>query len=874
MPRRCGRAARSAVITVTAAACLTLVTAAPGTAAQAGPARAVAARAAGAPATGGISWPEAQRQADSLVSQLTLDEKISLVHGDTFGPPGFAGHVPGIPRLGIPDLYLSDGPNGVGNGNTGVTAFPVAEADAASFDTGLVQRYGAALGAEQIGKGHNVALSPTINILRVPYWGRAAETFGEDPYLTSQMAVAEVKGLQSQHVIATTKHFAGNNQETYRLGVNPDDNNVNEYISQRVLNEIYFPGFKAAVQQGGTGAVMCAYNQVNGEYSCQNGDLLASALKAAWDFDGFVVSDWFDATKDTVQAANAGLDMEMPLGTHFGDPLKQAIADGQVPLSRLDDMVRRILAAEIKIGLFDHPVASPPLADVSTPAHRQLATQIAEQGSVLLKNGRGVLPFGGNVRSVAVIGYDAGDHFQFTEGGSGAVVPSELVSPLQGITARAGPAVKVTYAQGTLGDVALPALPSSALSPSSGTGPGLTGTYYGNTDFSGTPVATQTDPVPAVNGAPSIPGLPAAWSVRWTGTLTAPTSGAYRFSVSGNGAFRVFVGGKLIASSAYADFATLAQGTADLTAGRPAPITIEYAAIQAIGPATLSIGWQAPDPAMVAQAVQAARSSDVAVVFVNDVTGEGSDRSTLAIPGDQDQLIAAVAAANPRTVVVLSTGGAVLMPWLGQVAGVIESWYPGQEFGTAIAALLWGDADPSGRLPMTFPASDAQAHASVNFPGTIAPGPSGPQPTVTYTEGIDVGYRWYDARGQTPLFPFGYGLSYTTFRYSGLQAEPAGRGATVRVRVTNTGQRAGADVVELYVGLPASAGEPPRQLKGFAKVGLAPGAATVVSFTLGPSALSIWDGAGGGWVLRPGTYRAMIGDSSSDIRATAAFQLR
>jgi beta-glucosidase len=297
-------------------------------------------------------------------------------------------------------------------------------------------------------------------------------------------------------VIATTKHFAGNNQETYRLGINPDDNNVNEYISQRALNEIYYPGFKAAVQQGGTGAVMCAYNQVDGEYSCQNGDLLASALKAAWNFDGFVVSDWFDATKNTVQAANAGLDMEMPLGTHFGDPLKQAIADGQVPLSRLNDMVRRILTAEIKVGLFDHPVANPPLANVSTPAHRQLAAEIAEQGSVLLKNDRGVLPFGGGVHSVAVIGYDAGDHFQFTEGGSGAVIPSELVSPLQGITARAGPAVKVTYAQGTLGDVTLPALPGSALAPSAGTGPGLTGTYYGNTDFSGTPVATRTDPVP------------------------------------------------------------------------------------------------------------------------------------------------------------------------------------------------------------------------------------------------------------------------------------------------------------------------------------------------------------------------------------------
>jgi beta-glucosidase len=867
-----GKVVRSAAAAAAAAAaCLTMVAVAPGAAARATPAASAAAPGAGAQATGGVSWKDAQREADGLVSQLTLDEKISLVHGDTFGPPGFAGHVPGIPRLGIPDLYLSDGPNGVGNGNTGVTAFPVAEAGAASFDTGLVQQFGAALGAEHIGKGHNEALAPTINILRVPYWGRVAETFGEDPYLTSQMAVAEVKGIQSQHVIATPKHFAGNNQETYRLGVNPDGNNVNEFISQRALNEIYFPAFKAAVQQGGTGAVMCAYNQVNGEYSCQNGYLLAAALKAAWGFDGFVVSDWFDATKDAVKAANAGLDLEMPLGTHFGDPLKQAIADGQVPLSRLDDMVRRILAAEIEVGLFDHPVTSPPLADVSTPAHRQLAAEIAEQGSVLLKNDRGVLPFGSQVHSVAVVGYDAGSNFQFTEGGSGAVIPSELVSPLQGITARAGSAVKVTYAQGTLGDVALPALPGTVLTPSSGTGPGLTGTYYGNTDFSGTPVATQVDATPSVNGPPAIPGLPPAWSVRWTGTLTAPTSGAYRFSVSGNGAFKVFVGGKLVAQSAYADFATLAQGMADLTAGQPVPITVEYAAIQAIGPATLSIGWHAPDPAMVAQAVAAARGSDVAVVFVNDVTGEGSDRSSLAIPGDQDQLIAAVAAANPRTVVVLNTGGAVLMPWLRQVAGVIESWYPGQEFGTAIAALLWGDVNPSGRLPMTFPASDAQAHASANFPGTIVSGPSGAQPTVTYAEGIDVGYRWYDAMGQTPLFPFGYGLSYTAFRYSGLQVARAGHGAVVHVRVTNTGRRAGADVVELYVGMPAATGEPPRQLKGFAKVGLAPGASTEVSFTLSPAALSVWDN--GGWVLRPGSYRAMVGDSSSGIRAGAAFQV-
>jgi beta-glucosidase len=824
---------------------------------------------------GGGGWASASRQASVLVQQLTLDEKISLVHGDQFGSAGFAGHVPGIPRLGIPDLYLADGPNGVGDGATGVTAFPVAESDAASFDPGLAQQYGAALGAEQSGKGNNQALAPTINILRVPYWGRVAETFGEDPYLTSQMAAAEVRGIQSQHVIATPKHFAGNDQETYRLGISPDSNNVNENISARALNEIYYPAFKAAVQQGGAGAVMCAYNQVNGNYSCQNGDLLAGALKAAWKFGGFVVSDWFDAVKDTVKAANAGMDMEMPLGTHFGDALKQAIAAGQVPMSRLNDMVHRILTAEIEVGLLAHPVTRPPQANVSTPAHRQLAAQIAEQGSVLLKNSQGVLPLSGGVHSVAVIGYDAGGHFQYTEGGSGAVSSSELVTPLQGITSRAGSAAKVSYAQGTLGDVALPAVPGSAFTPSSGTGPGLTATYYGNTTFSGTPVATQVDPAPAVSGTPSVPGLPAAWSARWTGTITAPGSGAYRFSVSGNGAFRVLIGGKLIAGTPYADFATLGQGIADLTAGKPVPITVEYAAIAAIGPSSLSIGWSAPDPAMVAQAVTAAKNSGVAVVFVNDVTGEGSDRSTLAIPGDQDQLIAAVAAANPHTVVVLNTGGAVLMPWLGKVAGVIESWYPGQEFGTAIAALLWGDVSPAGHLPMTFPASDAQARSSITWPGTIVTGPSGAQPTVTYNEGIDVGYRWYDANGQAPLFPFGYGLSYTSFGYSGLQVPPVTDGrhpVVAHVRVTNTGHRAGADVVQLYLRMPASAGEPPQQLKAFDKVTLAPGASTVVPLVLSPSALQTW--GSGGWVTQPGTYQVMVGSSSRDIHATATFQAR
>jgi beta-glucosidase len=420
------------------------------------------------------------------------------------------------------------------------------------------------------------------------------------------------------------------------------------------------------------------------------------------------------------------------------------------------------------------------------------------------------------------------------------------------------------------------------LTPASGTGSGLTATYYANTTFSGTPVVTRVEPTPTVNGTPSITGLPAAFSATWTGTLTPATSGRYGFSASGNGAFKVFVDGRLMGQTYYADFPALDQGVINLTAGHPVSIKVEYAAINGIGAASLNVGWQPPDPSVQAQAVQAAKSSDVAVIFANDVTGEGSDRSTLALPGDQDQLIEAVAAANPHTVVVLNTGGAVLMPWLDKVAGVIESWYPGQEFGTAIAALLWGDVNPAGRLPMTFPASDAQVRASVNWPGTILTTPAGPQPTVDYTEGIDVGYRWYQATGQTPLFPFGYGLSYTSFAYHDLRVFPADRDARagdhhhhglvdVHLRVTNTGSRAGADVVELYLGMPAGAGEPPRQLKGFDRIWLEPGASTDVSFTLDEPSLSIWEN--GSWAVPRGTYQVMAGQSSADILASASFHV-
>ncbi|NJC68633.1 glycosyl hydrolase [Planosporangium thailandense] len=801
------------------------------------------------------------QRADRLLARMTLDEKIAMVHGVQVPPTARrAGQVPGNRRLGIPDLVLADGPNGVGNGNTGVTAFPTENANAAAWDPTLTHAYGRALGAEQAGKGHNVALAPTLNILRTPLWGRAPEAFTEDPYLNGQTAAAEVSGIQRQHVIATPKHFVANNQETGRQGVPVlGGPTVDELISQRALQEIYYPGFAASVHQGGAGAVMCAYNRINGVYACENPQTLGT-LKAGWGFDGFVMSDWAFATHDTVAAANAGMDQEMPLGTHFGNALKEAVLSGAVPMSRLDDMVRRILTAMFRIGVFDHPVSGNEAAMVSSPAHRLLARRIAEQGSVLLRNEHGALPLdAGRLRSLAVIGADAGDATQIGEGGSGTVVPSGLVTPLAGITARAGSGVRVSYAPGTLGAGPLPVLPASRLTPAAGSGPGLLGTYYATPDLSGAPVATRVDRTLDTT-APPVAGLPTVWSARWTGTFTPPATGDYRFSLAAAGAYRLCVDGRQLADNKYADFpATAAPAPVHLTAGRPVPILVDYSPAQSVVGTRLHLGWQPPAPALRQRAVDAARGADAAVVFAGDAIGEGTDRTDLALPGDSDQLIHDVAAANPRTVVVLNTGAPVLMPWLHEVAGAIEAWYPGQESGNAIAALLFGDVNPSGRLPMTWPASARQGPVSSydDLHRRVEP----------YDEGILVGYRWYDATAQRPLFPFGYGLSYTTFRYSDLRIAGQGRNATVSVRVTNSGRRPGAEVAQLYLGAPPAAQEPPKQLKGYQKVTLEPGESTRVSFHLDAGSFASYDTGLQRWTVHAGTYQVMVGGSSRDVRA-------
>jgi beta-glucosidase len=795
---------------------------------------------------------------NELLGKMTLADKIQEVHGA--GGSAYVGYVPAIPDLCVPALKLEDGPGGVGDGMTGVTQLPAPVASASTWDTALATKYGQVIGAEQWGKGANVDLGPTVNIVRDPRWGRAFESYGEDPYLAGQIGASDVEGIQSTGTMAQIKHFAVYNQETNRN--TPQDNAI---IDQRTMQEIYLPQFQAAIKQANPSSIMCSYSTINGAPACQDQDTLTQVLRDQWNYQGFVTSDW-GATHSTVPSANNGLDMQMPDDSYFGAPLLQAVEDGQVSEATLNTMVRPILTEMFRFHLFTRTQTGTPASVVTSPAHSAVAQQVSEDGTVLLKNTDNILPLStATTKSIAVIGDDAGPDAMTVGGGSASVTAQSIVTPYQGISARAGSGTTVTYAQGNAPNGQLPTVPTSVLTPSSGTGTGVTGQYYDNMTLSGTPAATQNAPNVDFNwnsGSP-VSGVPATqWSAKYTGTLTPPTTGTYTFSLTSDDGSRLYINGNEVIDNWRDQASTTETGTVSLTAGQPVSIEVDY--YQDGGDDLVSLGWQPPSSvSLLQQAVDVAKSSDVAIVFASDFESEGSDLSNIDLSSDENNLIEAVAAANPNTIVVLNTGSAVTMPWLDSVKGVFEAWYPGQQDGDAIAALLFGDVDPSGKLPVTFPKSlsDVPASTTAQWPGVNG--------DVSYSEGLDVGYRWYDAKDITPLFPFGYGLSYTDFAFSDLRVNKpvidSRSDVTVTARVTNVGKRSGSEVAQLYVDDPTSAGEPPRQLKAFSKVSLAPGQSKTVTFKLDPSSFSIWNTPANAWQVLDGNYQILVGDSSSHL---------
>ncbi|WP_412731053.1 glycoside hydrolase family 3 C-terminal domain-containing protein [Dyella aluminiiresistens] len=762
-----------------------------------------------------------------------------------------------------------------------VTQLPAPVALAATWDTNLAEQYGAVVGDEQWGKGVDVDLGPTVNIVRDPRWGRAFESYGEDPYLNGYIGAGYVNGVQSTGVMAEVKHWALYNQETDR-NTSLDDVSV----SERTMQELYLPAFQIIVDHAHPASFMCSYASINGDYACQNSFLLTKVLRDQFKYPGFVVSDW-DGTHSTVASAKAGLNVEMPAGLYYGKALEQAVKSGKVSTDTIDQLVRPILVEMFRMHLFSHQPTGNIYSKVTTPAHVDVAREVAEQSAVLLKNAGNVLPLSAEkIHSIAVIGTDAGPDALTSGGGSARINADAIVTPREGIESRAGSSVTVRYAQGDVPDGPPPLVPARYLTPASGKGHGLTEQLYANTDFSGTPVATRVLPelnVQLWGKTPSAKLKQGQWSAKYSGTINPPVSGIYTFTLTSAGDAKLFVDGRQIITRPMFSTDTL-SATIELTAGRPVSLDVKYHAplgmsIADILGSSLRLGWKVPVPgnvwprkrALLEQAVHMAAKSDVAIVFASKFETEGMDLQNADLGSDLDHLISAVAAVNPHTIVVLNTGSAVTMPWLNKVAGVVEAWYPGQEDGKAIAALLFGDVNPSGKLPVTFPRSlaDVPASTQAQWPGVDG--------KVEYSEGLQVGYRWYDAKHVKPLFAFGSGLSYTSFKFSHLHVTPeeiTPQGSVeVTVEITNTGHRAGADVAQLYVGDPASTGEPEKQLRGFSKVVLEPGQTRTVSFSVPAHAFAAWSKSADGWQVADGSYRILVGDSSEHLPEQSAVRV-
>ncbi len=742
----------------------------------------------------------------------------------------------------LPPFGLRDGPNGVGDGATGVTQLPAGAALAASFSRRLAYEYGQVIGAEQRAKGMSVDFGPTVNIDRDPRWGREFESLSEDPHLAGRIAAAEIRGIQSEGVIAQVKHFDAYNQETYRN--TPLDDVI---VSRRALHEIYMPAFRYAIRHGKVGSIMCSYATVNGRYSCENQYLLTDVLRQQWGFNGFVTTDY--TALHSLAGVTAGADLELP-AHWYGRPLLAAVKAGTFTRTRINSMVTPILRQLFRFGLINHPRPATMSAMASTAAHRAISTRIAEAGTVLLKNAHHLLPLEASEK-IVVIGPAASAQVTSGGGGSAAVIPSKVISPLAGIEALAGSA-QVRYVQG---------LPTNA----------------------------ELTPIPAADLSAPFKGESHAGP--YSATLRVPQTGTYIIGLSNNchcySVASLAIDGRTLVNNPGTPPNPTYTAAIHLLKGRryrltvTGPVTTPIAKKlgrklkklpkkpQAKNPKKMAAGprdqllWAPPGVvrADIAEAVRAAKSARVAVVVVADDTeSEGADRADLRLPSAQNALVRAVAKVNPRTVVVIQAGAPIVMPWIARVPAILDTWYPGQTDGRALANVLYGKVNPSGHLPVTFPVrlADVPAASPARFPGVDG--------KVHYSPGgLLIGYRWYESKHIQPLFPFGFGLSFTRFRFSDLRLSrrrvDGVTGIRVSARVSNVGQVAGADVAQLYLGMPASSGQPPRVLVGFQRVMLAAGASKVVHFTITPR--QEWWWGHGGWTETAGTYRVYVGDSSA-----------
>jgi len=802
---------------------------------------------------------EIEKRVDALLVKMTLEEKIALLGGvNDF-------YTKAIPRLGIPSFRMSDGPLGVHDyGPT--TAYPADILLAASWDPGLARRVGASMGRDARARGVHFILAPGMNIYRSPLNGRNFEYFGEDPFLASRIAVGVIEGIQSQGVIATAKHFIANNSEYGRMDHSSD-------LDERTLHEIYLPAFEASVKEAKVGALMDAYNQVNGSFMTQNGLLNTQIAKKEWGFDGIIMSDW-GATHDGVAAATSGLDLEMPNALFMNAAtLLPAVKNGTVAEGTIDDKVRRILRKTIEFGFFDRDQTDP-----SIPLYRQeagaLALEEAREGMVLLKNENHLLPLDRKkAKTVAVLGPNAYPAV-IGGGGSSLTQPFTSVSFLEGISNIAGPETRVLYRADSAPLDTVVSHTEFVTAP--GGPPGLKGEYFDNEDLSGQPALVRTDEhIDFHWGAGSYRdgGPEDHFAARWSGYFVPSAEDDYRFYTSSDDGVRLFINDHLVIDDWRRHGETLNTYVQHLAAGKPYKIRLEY--FEVVGTATVRFGVASTSTVLSEETRKLAATADAVVLcmgFDANSEGEGADR-TFRLPGGQDNYIRQVASVNKNVVVVLTAGGNVDMSrWIDQVPAILHAWYPGEQGGTALAQLLFGDFSPSGKLPATF---ERRWEDNPTF-HSYYPQHGGKH--VEYSEGIFVGYRGYEKVGIQPLFPFGFGLSYSTFAYSGLKVTRVPQGSEALVAVTfqikNTGSRDAAEVAQVYVGdSHASVPRPAKELKGFSKISLRPGEQKEVTVFLDRRAFSYYDVAHHAWRAEPGDFAILIGSSSADIHLQGKFSL-
>ncbi len=802
---------------------------------------------------------------DHLLTELTLEEKVSLLSGEDFWS------VPAVERLGIGKLRVTDGPNGARGGGSligGVksASFPVGIALGATWNVDLVTEIGVALAEEVKSKNAHMLLAPTVNIHRSVTNGRNFECYSEDPILSAALAVGYIKGLQGQGVAATIKHFVGNESEIERTTISSE-------IGERALREIYLIPFEWAVKKAGTWGVMSSYNRLNGTFTSEHDWLLTTVLRGEWGYDGVVMSDWF-GSHSTAPTINAGLDLEMPGPPRDrGQKLIDAVNAGEVTIDTLDHRVAAMLRLMERVGSLDDHRPFAETAD-DRPEHRALIRRAGAEAAVLLKNDN-VLPLAG-AGTIAVIGPNA-KMAQIMGGGSAQLNAHYRISPWDGLQSALG-SERLSYAAGCTNHRFEPVLRGA-----------LQVEYFANQTLSGEPVhvGSMEDAQAFWVGHVAQGKVdPLHFSARISGTFTPDRSGEHRVGIYSAGFAKVYVDGRLIADAwtnwtkgrtFFEEGCDEVVGTVHLEAGRAHEVVIEFATkdFATLGLAAFACGIGLPlGDAAIQEAVDAARSAETAIVFIGrngEWDTEGSDLSGIVLPGRQNELVEAIAAANPRTIVVLQTGGPVEMPWAGKVAAILQAWYPGQEAGNAIADVLTGAAEPGGRLPQTFPVrwADNPAHSQDR---EVYPGLEG---KVRYEEGIFVGYRHYDRVGMTPLFPFGFGLGYTSFALSDLviddsMFESDGK-VLVSLTAANTGSRPGSCVVQLYVSDDKSTEpRPVKELKGFEKVHLDPGEQRSVTLMLDARAFAWYRETAHHWLVEAGSFTIRVGQSSADLPLVGA----